>query len=876
MCSVGKVFGQVDTSVSKSPSVNALRLDTIVLDSTVSGSKGIAVIASSFDLEDVFSYGSKDSSELDKTNEIVHLWGDAYVKYQTLSMNAHYLRLDLRNHTILAEVGVGPSGRPLGKPNVVIEGQQMVANKLKFNYKTKKGIIIDSRMKQTDLYINSKVTKVIAGPNDSIRSDDVVFQKSALITTCNYPEAHFGIRTSKAKFIPDKVGVIGPAYLEIEGAPLVLPFGLFPLSKGKQTGILFPNNYTFSPEWGYGLQNIGYYFPISDRMDLVLRGDIYLRGSHRVELLTHYNRRYKFQGDLDVEYSRLFTEANNSYKLNKVTTYRIAAGLNQSNKANPYFQFGGNINLQLGRHKELNFNDANSVLNNTMSSNISFSRIFPGKPFSLNGQISHYQNTQSRDFSITLPDINFQTQSIFPFKRKSKIGSDKWYEQISFNYSAKLSNKFYAKDTSVFSPQTLKSSKQGIDQNVSINSSYRVLKYFNITPSFTYNERWGLNTIDARFDPSLVYIYDTVINKETNEVLRIDSTVRYDGRIVKDTITRFHAFRSYSAGVNMTTQLYGQAQFRRGFIRAIRHQMKPSAGLNFTPDYRGYFNSIQTSNNPAIPFSYYSPYSENIFGGPANSGTQMGLSLGINNILEMKVRSRRDTIDRKVKIFDNLYVRTFYNFVADSFKLQPLSYGATTRLFKGLSVLNLNGQFDFYRSNNGRRVDEYVWKSSGKVLRFSGFSASLSTSLTIDAIRKWLRGSYPAPTQSKVTPEIGNGYFWDLFSSFGINHNINAAIMPREGVNKFEILTNSVNLTGSIPLTPKWKVSVGYIGYDFKLKQIVYPDLGFYRDLHCWEMGMNWQPVRGTYAFFIRVKPGSLDFLKVPKNKNRADALIEF
>lgn len=871
-------FSQSDSTMHEKLDTTRHSDDSALDINTFPVSKGIHVsIKEKNRVDDPVEYGSVDSSELDMTNKVVKLWGDAYVRYQKTEIKAHFIQLDFNKDIIFAEVGTDINGRPLGKPDVHLEGQQIVANKIKFNYKTKKGYIIDTRAKQNDLYINSREAKVIAGPNDSLQSDDVVFQKNALITTCSYPDAHFGIRTTKAKFIPDKVGVIGPAYLEVAGVPtpFVLPFGFFPLKKGKQTGILLPNNYTFSPQWGYGLQNIGYYFPISDRLDFIVRGDIYLRGSHRVELQTRYVKRYKYSSTVNLEYSTFYTEDPNSYHINTRTTYGITASLNQSPKANPTMSFGGSINLQIGQHKELNYNDANSVLNNVLTSSISWNKSFAGKPYSLSAQFSHFQNTLTRDFSVTLPSINFQTQSIFPFKSKKNVGNEKWYEQISFNYAAKFKNSINTKDTLIFTQQALKSSKQGLDQTISVNASYRVMKYFNLSPAFSYDERWGYNTIHQQFNPAILYRQDTIYNDDSTEIIRIDSSVVRDGYLEKDTLNKFHAFRTYNASLSLNTQLFGLLQFRKGWFRAIRHQIRPSIGFNFAPDYSGYFQSVQQSNNPVTPYAVYSPYGENTFGGPSNSGQQMGVSISLNNIIEAKFRNKKDTVDKKVKIVDNLYINTFYNIVADSFKMSPLSYGATTRLFKGLSVLTVNGQFDFYESRLNRSYDTYIYNTKKKLLKFVRFNVTLNTGITVREIRNLINGE-SRKSNEQETRNAGRS-FSNLFDDFRINHTINVNVLDHPVNNrKWNITSNSINMTGTLPLTDKWSIAVGFIGYDFNRKQIVYPDLGFLRDLHCWDMGLSWQPERGTYSFFIRVKPGSLDFIKIPKNKNRADALIDF
>jgi len=253
----------------------------------------------------------------------------------------------------------------------------------------------------------------------------------------------------------------------------------------------------------------------------------------------------------------------------------------------------------------------------------------------------------------------------------------------------------------------------------------------------------------------------------------------------------------------------------------------------------------------------------------------------ISNTLEAKVMGRRDTVARKVKIFESFGINTFYNFVADSLKLSPLSYNATTRLFKGLSTLSMNGSFDFYdRNSKDQKIDVFLWNSQKKIARFVIFSATLNTSMTVQKIRKFLAGdlseSEAATRKDNNKIDLSNQSFWDLLDNFSINHTLNVAARDEIGKNKFRFNTNSVTFSGSIAITEKWGINFNYFGYDFKNKSIVYPDLGFSRDLHCWQMSLNWQPVRGTYSFTIGVKPGTLDFIKIPNSKNRADVFTSF
>jgi hypothetical protein len=133
--------------------------------------------------------------------------------------------------------------------------------------------------------------------------------------------------------------------------------------------------------------------------------------------------------------------------------------------------------------------------------------------------------------------------------------------------------------------------------------------------------------------------------------------------------------------------------------------------------------------------------------------------------------------------------------------------------------------------------------------------------------------------QSSIRPNsVKETDILSLFENFGINHNISFTVTRQKtGRDTFIVHTNSLSTRGSIKITNKWSLQIGNIGYDFQAKALTYPDIGFYRDLHCWEAGGSWQPTRGTYAIFIRVKPAStFNFLNLPYNKNNVDGLRTF
>ena len=90
--------------------------------------------------------------------------------------------------------------------------------------------------------------------------DKVTFVKRGFFTTCNLDEPHFGFRANKLKVINKKVAVSGPAHPEFEGVPVpvYLPFGFYPLSQGRKSGLL-PPQFATNEQFGLGLEGLGYY-----------------------------------------------------------------------------------------------------------------------------------------------------------------------------------------------------------------------------------------------------------------------------------------------------------------------------------------------------------------------------------------------------------------------------------------------------------------------------------------------------------------------------------------------------------------------------------------------------------------------------------------
>ncbi len=838
--------------------------DSSGIQDTVPKSDSLGVLISKDAPDADVVYSAQDSSYLDANEKIFYLFGDAKVTYQDYSLKAARIRLDMDHDIAYAEGIQDSAGKWIGLPHFSDGEQEFDAMRMRYNFRTRKGIIDEVVTKYTDVFIHGTTTKFVGGDPVDTTQADIVYNRNAILTTCNAEQPHFGIRSTKQKFIKGKLVVVGPSNLEIMGVPtpLWLPFGFFPISDKRSAGLIIPRDYEYSPSLGFGLRNVGFYTPLGPHFDLSTQFDIYTRGSWGIQLGSNYAKRYKFSGILNLGYSDRRYESGEKGDLRVEKSYTIQWSHRQASQANPYQNFSASVNIQTNDYQQLNYNDANIVLNNSLSSNINYNRTFPGKPFSFSASMSHSQNTRDKSVIVSLPNFNFQMQRIYPFKRKQKAGDEKWYEQITFNYNANAQSLIRTSDTALFTSQSLNNfiNSFGVRQVATSDVNFRVLKYFNLAPSINYREIWNLQQVDI-----------------TNKNGSLDTLQR-------DTLRGFKAAHLFNTALSLNTAIFGTAVFKKGFIRGLRHTIRPGISLNYTPENNPYTGFYETRTGRR----YYSIFEGMTYNEVPTSGKQLGIGYSITNIFEAKYYSKKDSAEKKFKLFDNVYMSGFYNFAADSFKWSPMSVSGATRIFGGLTNLSIGASFDFYREDEaGRRINELLVKTGGGLARLQDYDIGLSSNFSFqdvkDLINKWKGKPAETPEPEPENEDVQEApvkkkrenpeTFWDMFKGFYFNHNfaLGNIIDPITREEKFGVIANSLSTQGNIELTKNWAIRVGNIGYDFKSKDLTYPDFGVTRRLHCWQMNFNYQPVRGTYSFNIYANPGTFSFLKLPYRRNRFD-----
>jgi len=836
--------------------------DTSRTDSLVLIGQTLYVLSSDSIAEPV-DYTARDSMVFDYQGKWLYLYGAASIKYQTMTIQADFIRVDLNASIAYADPLMDSLGRKTGLPKFQDQSQSFDAQSMKYNFKTRKGSISGVVTKEAELFILGEKTKFIASTGEGTRVDDIIFNKNGIFTTCDHPEPHFGIYSKKQKVIPNKMVIVGPSILkikEIPAPPFMLPFGFFPISKNRSAGLIFPRNYDFDPRYGFGLRQIGYYIPISEYLDLKVLSDVWFKGSLSATINGNYKKKYKHSGSFILTASNLREELPNDYRRIVKRPIRIFWSHNQDQGAHPYRTFSGSIDLSTNSFDRVVFQDAQSRINSTLYSSLNFSYQFPNSPFSIVTGFQHNQNLNTRIINITLPSLDVRMRAQTPFKSKKKISAQpKWYELITVNYNSSLRNSLSTYDSLLWQRRTLDTLRYGMRHTVTADASFRILKYISLTPGINYNEEWFFRKGDR-------FLKDTIIERKDTSGTILDSIF---GLQITDISRGFYALRTINASVNLNTQIYGQLLSSKGWFRGVRHVMAPTVNLGFAPDYGkspfNYMAFVDTDTRPDRNRQQrYLRYQNSAFGTTGVPDENFVVNFSLNNRVEMKYFSKKDSVSKKLSLIDNFVFSGNYNVFKDSFKLSRITGSGQTTLFKGITRLSYSVTFDPYQRVlvNGveQSRDVYLIRSDKKLANLVQATLGIANNTSIPQIirlfSKDKQSSDPLPGLT------------DILSSFNISHNMQYSITRlKSGKDTLTLDYNSISTSGSIPITKNWSVQVGQIGYDFKLKGLTYPDIGLTRNLHCWIMRFSYYPQLGAFSFFIGVNPGPLDFIKIPSNQ---------
>jgi lipopolysaccharide assembly outer membrane protein LptD (OstA) len=815
-----------------------------------------------------------DSIHFDMRGQKVFMYQEAKIDYDDISLKANYVEMDFITNEVYA-AGIPDSlGNEKGQPIFVQGESEFRSQYMRYNYETKKGLINNVMTQDGEGTIRGKVIKKM--PNNEAHI------KGGSYTTCPMCENRdFEFRYFKSKVIPDKRIVTGPAYLVIEDVPtpLFLPFGFFPIRKGQHSGILLPT-WGESANRGFYFENGGYYWAINDYIDFKIVGDIYTHGSWAVKPSTRYKKRYKYGGSFDFLYAINITGEKGQPDYKRERDYQIRWRHQQDAKARPNSTFTANVNIRSRKSNYYNPTTAQDYLSNTFQSSVAYQTSFSGKYF-LTLNANHSQNTQTKLMTLTLPEISFNVNRFYPFRKKVVTGKTKWWEDISINYTVNMKNTITTADSLLFDPSAWAKMQNGIKHSLPISSSVKLLKYFTWTNSINVTDRMYFRTIEKYWvDDTLISGNDTIV-----------------GYTDVDTIPGFRNAIDGSFSTSITTKLYGMYQFGEKFpVRAIRHVITPRVSFSYTPDFgSATFGYYQSYYNPKLGEDVdYSIFEGGVYGSPP--GQKSGrVNFSLSNNLEMKVRSRKDTITgtKKIMLIDDLSISTSYDMAKDSLNWAPLRLSARTTLFKGFDI-RYTGNFDPYilDSSGTHNLNQYEWNVNHRLLRVMNTSWDLSANLRLNPDFFKKKGSGTKTRQEEIdemtddfamsdeVESIYNNYDdyidwdikWNLNFTYNLNYSTTWKYNNQINREKEEALVQTLGLSGDFNITPKWKIGFR-TGWDFEAAELSYTSINIYRDLHCFEMRFNWIPIGGrqSWNFALNVKADMLQDLKLQRKRDFRD-----
>lgn len=834
-------------------------------------------------------YSARDSIVMEGMN-IALLYGDAQVNYEGMELKAEFIRINLDSSTVYA-TGVPDSMGILQGTPVFKEGSETVESKaMNYNMKSKKGFIYGTVTQQGEGYITSQKTKKVG--------DDVYCLQHGRYTTCDHHEhPHFYLALTKAKMKQGRYIVSGPAYMVVEDIPipLALPFGYFPINTQYSSGILFP---TLGEEQsrGFYAKGLGYYFAINDYIDLAATADIYSKGSWSLSLASSYKWRYHFGGSFNFSYVSNVYGTPNTPDYRKTNDFRFVWSHTQDKKMTPNTSFSASVNFSTSSYEQNNtdsYYNPNELSQNTKSSTVTLTHKFGDSPFSLSASMYVTQRTSDSTINLQLPSLNLTMSRQYPFKRKKRLGKEKWYEKISMSYTMNLTNSVTAKESEFATMDYLRDWRYGVKHNLPISASFTLFKYLNMNLSLNNSLKWYFKKVEQNWEGDA------------------------SGSVVRDTTYGFYNIYDGDLSFSMQTQLFGFYTLKSKSgkkMPVFRHKLVPSIGFSFSPDYGtpgwGYWGAYERPKKDGTTETmYYDYFQGGVYGGSPGRGATGNITMSIANNVEMKYWSSRDTTGqaKKVTIIDNLSMSTSYNMFADSLNWSDINANIRFKILNKFS-LNLDMTFDPYTYQlddfgNPRKVN-VSQISKNKVLgRIKSASTSFGYTFNnatfakkekrkaaqpvveeqpkseleqiLEANDPMANAGLRAEKEKEERKKADAAYAefkvpWSLTFNYSVRYSygkFNEEIMEYD-----RKLTHNLSISGRINLTPTWAVTMSTY-YDITNNSWSYLNCTISKDLHCWQMSASFVPIGrySTYNFMIGVKSTLLKDLKYEKQSDSSD-----
>ncbi len=803
-------------------------------------------------------YEAEDSAVVLVQDKKILLYGKTKTEYKDITLTAPKVEIDQQTQVVTAVNSKDSTGEVAEVAHFKSGDNEFTSDTIRFNFKTQIGLTKNTYSQQGEFLVIGEVAKKV--------SESTTFIKGARFTTCLLDDPHFDIKTNKMKVINQKLAVSGPAHLEFEGVPvpIYLPFGFYPLSQGRHSGLL-PPQFTTNEQYGLGLEGLGYYKVISDYWDAKLYGNIYSYGGWSANLNPTYRKRYRYSGafNLSVQVTKLNFKGDPDFLKNK--SYFVTWSHAVDSRARPGTNFSASVNAGSTKYNQLVPNSNQINFQNQLGSSIAYSKSWAGKPYNLTLSANHNQNNLTRLINVSLPDAGFTVSTLYPFQKKEYVGTLKWYQKLGVGYNGNFRNQVSFYDTAFKLKNLIDTLQWGAQHSFPITMSLPPVLNgaVIISPNVAYSQVWIAQKFRRKWNTANQKV-DTVISKG----FFMDHQVQFS--------------------LNFNTAIFGTYQFRKSRIVAIRHVIRPSFSINYKPDLsKSHFYS-DTVNTDGDVFRF-SEFEGALYPG-FSEGRTGGIGFQVDNNLEMKWRSKKDTGEsaiKKVKLIDGYGFSTGYNFLRDSLKLDPVNIYLRTTLFEKISI-TANTVLNPYQVNEkGAIIDKYAWDGGkfklgtltyGSISVSSSFKSKPKDPKKEELRKKEIETRLNDPSligdqrrlldymQSNPSEFIDFNIPWQV----NVGYSLSFSNRLKDDYSGFEKdFTSNINFNGSFNLTAKWNFSASGF-YDLDTKKLQTFTMGINREMHCWQLSINVTPV-GLYRSFnfsISPKASVLQDLKINRTRS--------
>lgn len=868
------------------PSGDLIALDTVPNPADTLALTDSTKIMPRSDISTDITYYGEDSIVSDFTENKVYLHKQAWFEYGTMRLEADLIIIDWKNSELYASGVTDSLGNVTGNP-FFKDGSASyeIRKEMRYNFKTQKAIIKDVVTEQQDGILRGETIKKMENGS--------VYLANGYYTTCTLTTPHYHVSSKKIKSVEGGQVVSGPFNLYFNGipTPLGLPFGIIPNTpEEKASGLIFPS-YGQEQKRGLYLRDLGYYFAINDYVHSRVTGDIYSNGGWGLKSQTVYKKRYRFGGSFNIDFQKFKSPET---ELNPVdyNTFRIQWSHTPVSRGNSNFSASVNAGSTSYFNNIINPNSYINNVTSDLSSNINYTKTFTGTPFSLSTSMRHSQSVQTGEVQLSLPTMNLSMNRQSPFKNVKFEPLKTLNIAYSFDMQNTITNKveknfgvdpdlvenFNEPELVDFTPANfgylLENANNGARNRIPVSSNFTLFKYFTGTASTSLTELWYLKRINYFYNP---------------EEERVDKILE-DG---------FNRVTFYSSSFSLATNIYGYFDFKKGKVKTIRQHIQPSVSFNFTPDFSdpsfGYYQEVQTNaEGDTRLMSRHAGFSYS--GAPL--GESRAMSFNIRSVVEAKILDKTDSIEgtatKKISLLENIDFGSSYNFAADSFNLAPIRISARTSFFNRKLSVNMSSSLDpyattAYTNTSGaesfRSINEFAWKNGQGLGTIRNASLNMNASINPNS----------AQNQAEVRDELTDNFMqtggvmndfveseinriatdpsqyidWDIPWNVSFGYVLSYSKQVTTGRKN---ITQTISMNGDFSLSDKWKINFN-TGLDMQTRELTQTMVGIARDLHCWQMNVNWIPFGRftSYNIDIRVKSTILQDLKVSRRRSFFD-----